>query len=138
MYRNRRLGDFLKELHLTEGRCTGFPKIRRAMKHNGSPAVVYETDKDRLYFMATIKIHPEALGTAKQISSGVGGEIREKTRVEIIKIMKENPRVTVGDIAKATGLTIKGVEWNIKDLKQKGLIKRIGPNKGGHWEVVKG
>lgn len=49
------------------------------LKYNGSPAVVYETDKDRLYFMATIKIHPEALGTAKQISSGVGGEIREKS-----------------------------------------------------------
>lgn len=88
--------------------------------------------------MATIKIHPEALGTAKQISSGVGGETRVETGVEIIQIMKENPRVTVGDIAKATGLTIKVVEWNIKDLKQKDLIKRIGPNKGGHWEAVKG
>ena len=29
-YRNRRIGDFLKELHLTEGRSTGFPKIRQA------------------------------------------------------------------------------------------------------------
>jgi len=61
-----------------------------------------------------------------------------ETMVEIIQIMKENPSITIGKIAKATGLTIKGVEWNIKGLKQKGLIKRIGPNKGGHWEVMKG
>jgi ATP-dependent DNA helicase RecG len=73
-----------------------------------------------------------------KIALELGDKTRVETRVEIIKIMKENPRVTVGDIAKATGLTIKGVEWNIKDLKQKGLIKRIGPNKGGHWEAVKG
>ena len=59
-YRNRRLGDFLKELHLTEGRSTGFPKIRRALKKNGSPVPVFETDDDKEYFMATIKIHPKA------------------------------------------------------------------------------
>ena len=50
--------------------------------------------------------------------------------------MKENPSITVEEIAKATGLTVKGVEWNIKKLKQKSMIKRIGPKKGGHWEVV--
>jgi ATP-dependent DNA helicase RecG len=36
-YRNRRIGEFLKELDLTEGRCTGIPTIRRAMAENGSP-----------------------------------------------------------------------------------------------------
>lgn len=36
-YRNRRLGEFLEELDLTEGRGTGIPKILRAMKENGSP-----------------------------------------------------------------------------------------------------
>jgi len=59
-YRNRRLGDCLKELELTEGRSTGFPKIRRALKRNGSPGPVFETDNDREYFMVTIKIHHKA------------------------------------------------------------------------------
>lgn len=36
-YRNRRVGDFLKELRLTEGKGTGILKIKRAMKLNGSP-----------------------------------------------------------------------------------------------------
>ena len=36
-YRNRRIGEFLKELDLTEGRCTGIPIIRAAMANNGSP-----------------------------------------------------------------------------------------------------
>ena len=35
-YRNRRIGEFLKELKLTEGRNTGIPKIKRALKNNGS------------------------------------------------------------------------------------------------------
>jgi len=74
----------------------------------------------------------------------VRGETRGKTRVEtrgktgvkILQIIKENPQVTIPGLSQATGLTIKGVEWNIKTLKKKELLKRVGPAKGGHWEVV--
>ncbi len=57
-YRNRRIGDFLKELKLTEGRCTGIPKIIQAMKHNGSPPPVFKTDEERSYFLTILYIHP--------------------------------------------------------------------------------
>jgi ATP-dependent DNA helicase RecG len=58
-YRNRRIGEFLKELHLTEGRNTGFRKIINALEHNGSPLPIFETDEDRLSFAVTIYRHPE-------------------------------------------------------------------------------
>ncbi len=57
-YRNRRIGDLLKELRLTEGRGTGFPKIRKALKDNGSPPPLFLTDDDRSYFQTTIHSHP--------------------------------------------------------------------------------
>ena len=50
-YRNRRIGEFLKELDLTEGRSTGITKILKAMAANGSPAPEFETDDDRSYFL---------------------------------------------------------------------------------------
>ena len=53
-YRNRRLGDFLKELDLTEGRATGIPTIQKALKDNGSGPATIETDDDRTYFLITI------------------------------------------------------------------------------------
>ena len=58
-YRNRRIGEFLKELDLSEGRSTGVPKIRRNMKQNGSPEPVFDTDEARTYFLVTLPIHPE-------------------------------------------------------------------------------
>lgn len=57
-YRNRRLGDFLKELDLTEGRATGIPTIQRELENNGSPAATIETDLDRTYFLINIPCHP--------------------------------------------------------------------------------
>ena len=56
-FRNRRLGDFLKELDLTEGRSTGVPTIQEKLADNGSPRATFETTEDRLTFLIHIPIH---------------------------------------------------------------------------------
>lgn len=63
-YRVRRIGDFLKELHLTEGRGTGFPTIYDAMENNGAPAPVFGTD-DQTYVLVTLRAH-ELFGVGAQ------------------------------------------------------------------------
>jgi ATP-dependent DNA helicase RecG len=57
-YRNRRIGEFLKELRLTEGKGTGIPRILQSLRSNGSPDPAFETDEDRSYFLTTLRIHP--------------------------------------------------------------------------------
>ena len=57
--RNRRIGEFLKELGLAEGRLSGLPKVFRAMAENGSPAPTFEFDEERTFFQATLPAHPE-------------------------------------------------------------------------------
>lgn len=53
-YKNRRLGDFLKELGLTEGRATGIPTIQKHLRLNGNSPAIIETDPDRTYFLITL------------------------------------------------------------------------------------
>lgn len=60
-YTNRRIGDFLKELDLTEGRGTGIPKILRAMKANGSPVPSFESNEERSYFLTVLPVHPKVI-----------------------------------------------------------------------------
>ena len=57
--RNRRIGEFLKELKLAEGRLSGLPKVFQAMADNGSPVPRFEFDEQRSYFQATLPAHPE-------------------------------------------------------------------------------
>lgn len=56
-YRNRRIGDFLKELHLVEGRNTGIPTAIKGIKDNGSPMPTLLTDKERTFFSVIMPIH---------------------------------------------------------------------------------
>jgi ATP-dependent DNA helicase RecG len=65
-YRNRRIGEFLKELRLTEGRGTGVPSIFKAMQENGSPAPRFETDDARTFFTTVLPVHPLALAGADE------------------------------------------------------------------------
>ena len=62
--RNRRLGEFLKELDLTEGKCTGIPTIQDELTKNGSPRAVFDTDEDRRALCVTIPIHPDFITLA--------------------------------------------------------------------------
>ena len=57
--RNRRIGEFLKELGVAEGRLSGLPKVYRAMAANGSPTPHFEFDEQRTVFRATLPAHPE-------------------------------------------------------------------------------
>ena len=55
-YRNRRIGEFLKEIDLSEKQSTGISKILRELNQNGSPMPEFETDADRTYMIVTIRI----------------------------------------------------------------------------------
>lgn len=101
-YRNRRIGDFLKELKLIEGRNTGIPTILHSLKANGSEYPVFETDEDRSYFTITIPIHNEFLAT-EEVEKSVVPKIKkskkrrsfEEIKALILEILsKEGPLPT--------------------------------------------
>ena len=68
--RNRRIGEFLKDLRLAELRLSGLPKIFDAMKANGSPAPTFVFDEQRTFFQVTLPAHPEyaALSALRDVS----------------------------------------------------------------------
>lgn len=169
-YRNRRLGDFLKELDLTEGRSTGVPTIQEKLAANGSPRATFETTEDRLTFLIHIPVHAgcdnkpmsgtdvenipvttetttvstteKATETSKKTTEtttergGKTTEKAEKTTEKIIRLMRANPRITNKELADACGITEDGVYWNTKKLRKNNIIRRVGGDFGGHWEVL--
>lgn len=60
----------------------------------------------------------------------------EKSSVEIIRMVSENPKITAVQMAEKLGITTRAVEKQLANLRKKGIITRVGPNKGGHWEVI--
>ncbi len=54
----------------------------------------------------------------------------------MLELIAENPRISKREMAEKIGISTTAIDKNIGMLKTKGLLARIGPDKGGHWKVV--
>lgn len=139
-YRNRRVGEFLKELHLTEGRNTGFHKILRALKQNGSPEPRFETDENRVYFLTTLYArlgdspHGQGEGGAAG-THGSGAAMRER-RTRILRYLRDNPRSTLVRLSRELDIPKSTLDRDIRVLKDEGVLKRSGSTVSGLWIVL--
>ena len=58
------------------------------------------------------------------------------TQKTIVEIIISNPNVTIPEVARQLDLNPRGIAKHFKVLQDKGVICRVGPDKGGHWEVI--
>ena len=152
-YRNRRLGEFLKELDLTEGRCTGIPTIQEGLAKNGSPRAIFETDEDRKVLWVTIPIQPDYLNSldsqktnqgtnqaivqdSNQESQNDQKSITEKEKM-VIELLKKDPRITQEEIAEELNWKVSLVKYYVSKLRRKEIVERQGTSQNGRWKVNK-
>ncbi|MFR6362292.1 RNA-binding domain-containing protein [Amedibacterium intestinale] len=89
-YRNRRIGDFLKELHLVEGRNTGIPTAIKSIKENGSPMPKLLTDKERTFFSVIMPIHESFKQNGNMnIQEKKGRRTKNEIKVLILEVLEE-------------------------------------------------
>jgi ATP-dependent DNA helicase RecG len=59
-----------------------------------------------------------------------------KTPVKILALLAANPQLTLAEVASHIGKSLSAVERAASRLVKAGRLKRVGPQKGGHWEVI--
>lgn len=141
-YRNRRIGELLKEMHLTEGRNTGFRKIRNALRNNGSPEPLFETDDERTYFATTLFYHPDfaRLGIDNKENDRINDKNAQKFNAhdkEVFEMIQQNPDLTVAQIVSKLGVSESTVRRANRNLRANGFLSREGSYKSGIWVILK-
>lgn len=61
---------------------------------------------------------------------------KPSSREFILALLRDHPYMSARDLAERIGISPKGVEKNLRILKENGSLRRIGPDKGGKWEVL--
>lgn len=104
-YRNRRIGELLKELDLTEGRGTGVPRILRAMRENGSPSPEFRFDDDHSYFATVLPVHPEARAAASDLRGDLHGADTTQVAEQVVAVIRSiDEEVSRQELQAALGL----------------------------------
>ena len=99
------------------------------MKRQSKRTVVGRQRKAPSY---TLSDRDALLAVKRSVGKGV-----VKSVVKIFDLIAQYPDVTRERLAKEVGLSVRGVEKNLAQLKSEGKIVRVGGRKGGHWEVAK-
>ena len=76
---------------------------------------------------------------AGNITENIVDSIVEKlstTRAKIVRIIWKNPNATALSISKEIDIASRNVQEHLRKLQEQGVIRRIGPDKGGHWEII--
>jgi len=64
------------------------------------------------------------------------GKMAEKMAVKILLLLQDNPALSIPELAGKMGKSESAVERAIRNLRKSGLLKRVGPAKGGYWEII--
>ncbi|MBQ8179115.1 MAG: putative DNA binding domain-containing protein [Candidatus Methanomethylophilaceae archaeon] len=103
-YRNRRIGDYLREMDLAEGRNTGVPTMVASMVSNGSDLPVFKTDAERTYLTVVLPIHGSFLrDTVPQPVTGNGRRTRAEIITEVLGLLSRNGEMSIREISDAMG-----------------------------------
>lgn len=141
-YRNRRIGEFLKELDLTEGRSTGISKVLRVMQTNGSPEPRFESDDERSSFLIRLPVHerfveehgaqvtPQVTPQVEKLLAVITGE---HSRQELQQRLGLSDREYFRKAFLQPAIEEGVVELTIPDKPRSSLQKYRLTNKGKAW-----
>lgn len=114
--------------------------IKRALEE--WPEIDFMDDRDGCLFTATVhRGRSEGLENSKIDSPEYSQKGSQKSSLKssqkIVEIMQSNNYTTIEELALNLGITDRAIKKQIEKMKAQGRIRRIGPDKGGHWEVIK-
>ncbi len=120
----------------------GIERIMAACRANKTPIPSFIHEPAGLWVEFPYRLEERSVGTreiGREIDREIDGEITGKKNEDIIlDLIEADPSISTRILAERVGISRKGIEWHIRQLKEKGRLRRVGSARGGHWEIIGG
>ena len=160
--RNPKIAAFLKAYHYVKEYGEGVDRIYRELEANGTTALSFRTDDFILKITVpkviekvnekgekviekvnendgrvTVKVNENHQELIERLieRAKVNGDKLTENRITILELMIDNPYTSVVELAKAVGISVNSIMRNIDCMRGK-YLRRVGPDKGGFWEII--
>ena len=137
--RNPIIANLFARIHFGEKIGSGLARIKEYCKKENAPYPKIKFTDTHFYII--FKPNPEYLKMASpkdtpQITPQITPQKPTELEEKILALIKEKHSISRTEIAKGLNLSPDTIKEYLERLKKKGLLKRIGPDKGGHWEII--
>jgi predicted HTH transcriptional regulator len=139
--RNPKIQNMLRMIGFGENVGSGFPKIIAAWKETnwGEPQLLNKLDVDEVELVLPVPSTKATSDTAPAnapANAPVNAPVKlNKTQSAIVKAMRNDNHITYEDLGTIVEVDRSTIRRNIAVLKEKGVIRRVGEDKNGYWEV---
>ena len=115
----------------------GFDRICREQEANGANVPSFRTDEFILKIMVPKVAEKVTINVTEKVNATENViDASQKTSQKIIDLIKEDPYISTSKMAEIIGVDRRNIARNIKKLQEQGVVRRVGPDKGGFWEVI--
>ena len=139
--RNRNIANAFFKAGFIESWGRGYEKIFEGFKAAGLPMpTIEEADGGiRVSFQRNNQGNPQTISQtdATETPQKTSQKTPQKTSQKILELIEGNPQITTHEMAAIIGIDRRNIHRNIKKLREQGALCRVGPDKGGHWEIIK-
>jgi ATP-dependent DNA helicase RecG len=130
--KNPNIAQFFTQMGRSEELGTGIRKVYKYSKeYSGSDDIEF-LEED----VFTTKVPLGNIFTIKDNSDKVPDKITDN-QTKLLELISESPTISMSDLATKIGISKRKILDNINKLKQMGFVERIGPAKGGYWNIMK-
>ena len=146
-YRNPLVASAMKTLGYVNMFNRGVGQVQTDLKENGNQPAEFNVN-----LITAFKVDVRVSQSYTNENGGkVGGDVVENiaeniidsvveklstTRAKIVRIIWKNPNATAQSISKEINIASRNVQEHLRKLQEQGVIRRIGSDKGGHWEII--
>ena len=135
--RNPKIAAFLKAYNFVKEFGEGFDRICREQEANGANVPSFRTDEFILKIMVPKVAEKVTVNFTEKVNATENViDVSQKTSQKIIDLIKEDPYISTSKMADIIGVDRRNIARNIKKLQEQGVVRRVGPDKGGFWEVI--
>ena len=115
----------------------GFDRICREQEANGANVPSFRTDEFILKIMVPKVAEKVTVNFTEKVNATENViDVSQKTSQKIIDLIKEDPYISTSKMAEIIGVDRRNIARNIKKLQEQGVVRRVGPDKSGFWEVI--
>ena len=142
--RNKIIAQAFFDMGIIERYGSGIKRIKKECDKNGNP---YPEWSD-IYGEFATTYRPRVANGGSQQDNEIGVTGRgdkesgkksdKKSDKEILEFLKANPSATIEEMQEFSGFSSGGIRKVLYRLKDANLLRRVGPDRGGYWEVIKG
>lgn len=128
-YRNPIVAEAMKEMKYVNMFNQGIKRVQDMLRENGNKEAEFDVSKLTVF---CVDIYSNEDKTTQKTTQKLS-----EMQIAVIEYIKEYPSAGRKEIAaNINDITEDGVKYHLKKLQEQGIIKRVGADKGGHWEII--